>query len=119
MILSFLAAASLIIIDGDTLRSNGERIRLLGIDAPDLRECRGGRNCALANGRASKQSLERSIGSPITIVPIMRDEVGHTVAIVYAAGLNLSCEQLRRRQAVYKREWDKGRRLAKECRYAR
>ena len=119
MMLSFLLAASLIIVDGDTLRANGERIRLLGIDAPELRGCPEGRDCAPGNGQASKLSLQRSLGSPITIVPITRDRYGRTVAIVYAAGLNLSWEQLRRRQAIYKREWDSGRRLAKECRYAR
>lgn len=49
-------------IDGDTLRCGSERIRLLGIDAPELRgHCRRGRVCAPGNPIASKRSLQAAL----------------------------------------------------------
>lgn len=114
-------AATLTIVDGGTFRANGEYIRLLGIEAPDMPgHCPKRRACAPGYPHRSKESLRRAMmRPPITIVPIQRDKAGRTVAIVYAGGLNLSCEQLRHRSAVYRSEKDIGGRLARECRFAR
>ncbi|WP_313806818.1 thermonuclease family protein [Sphingobium sp.] len=119
MIAALFFASALTVVDGDMLRVNGERIRLLGIEAPDVAgRCRKRKTCAPANPRHSKESLKRSLRDPITIVPVARDSQGRTVAIVYAGGLNMSCEQLRKGMAVYRPAWDMGRRLARECRFA-
>jgi endonuclease YncB( thermonuclease family) len=46
------------VTDGDTIRCGDERIRLLGIDAPELPgHCRSGRNCAPGDPYASTSSL--------------------------------------------------------------
>ncbi|KKW92309.1 MULTISPECIES: thermonuclease family protein [Sphingobium] len=120
MIAALLIASAVTVVDGSMLRVNGEPIRLLGIEAPDVAaRCRKGRICTPVDPRRSKDSLKHSLRDPITIVPVARDAAGRTVAIIYAGGLNISCEQLRKGMAVYKPHWDSGRRLAKECRFAR
>ncbi|AMK24456.1 MULTISPECIES: thermonuclease family protein [unclassified Sphingobium] len=118
MIAALFFASALTVVDGGMLRVNGERIRLLGIDAPDVASrCAKRGTCAPISPRQSKESLKRALRDPITIVPVARDANGRTVAIVYAGGLNMSCEQIRKGMAVYKPAWDMGRRLAKECRF--
>ena len=42
--------------DGDSLNCNGERIRLLGIDAPEF-SCPRGRKCVAGDPRAAKAYL--------------------------------------------------------------
>lgn len=104
-------------IDGDTLRcSEIGRVRLLGIDAPEIPgHCRKGRTCAPGDPIASKKALEKLVVRGVTISPVTRDRYGRTVAQVYAGDKNLACEQLRRGMAVYKLQWDNGHRLAREC----
>ena len=47
------------VVDGDTLRVAGERVRLFGIDAPEIGQpCRDGGDC----GAQSKAHLEALIG---------------------------------------------------------
>jgi micrococcal nuclease len=105
------------VIDGDTIRCGSERVRLLGIDAPEMPgHCRRGRVCAEGDPLASKRSLVRAAGrGPLRIEPVATDRYGRTVAVVRAGGLNLSCWQLRRGGAIYKPAWDNGRRVGTEC----
>lgn len=116
MISAFLLAAAVIVVDGDTLRVDGERIRLLGIDAPEIHGCRQGRVCVPGDGQASKRSLEAMMGGRVSVQRVGQDRYGRTLAHVYANGRNVACEQLRRRQAIYKPRWDNGGELARECR---
>lgn len=46
------------VVDGDTLRCGPERLRLLGIDAPEIERCPHWRVCAPGDGQASKRSLD-------------------------------------------------------------
>lgn len=47
-------------IDGDTIRHEGKRLRLLGIDAPELPgHCRRGRVCVEGDPVASRDALQR------------------------------------------------------------
>lgn len=107
--------------DGDTIKCGKEAIRLSGIDAPELPgHCRKGRDCAPGDPVASQANLQANLQALITkrrlaIERIGTDRYGRTIAIVRARGVNLSCSQLRGRFAVYKAEWDKGRRVGKEC----
>lgn len=114
-------SAVCVAIDGDTLRcSEIGRIRLLGIDAPEMPgHCRRGRTCAPGDPEVSKQALAKLTARGVVISPVTRDRYGRTVAQVYAGDKNLACEQLRRGMAIYKPRWDNGRRLAKECSAAR
>ncbi|MGE4321780.1 MAG: thermonuclease family protein [Sphingobium sp.] len=105
--------------DGGTIRCGSERIRLLGIDAPELHGCPRNRTCAPGSGSASKASLQRLIRGDLRIERVGKDRYGRTLAQVYAGGRNVACEQLRQGGAIYKPNWDNGRRLAKECPQAR
>lgn len=118
MIAALFFASALTVVDGGTLRVNGEPIRLLAIEAPDIiNRCRKRKACPQDNSRQSRESLKRALRDPITIVPVARDAYGRTIAIVYAGGLNMSCEQVRKGMAVYRSSWDVGRRLVRECRF--
>lgn len=116
MISALLLAAAVTVTDGDTIRIGSERIRLLGIDAPEIHGCRKGRICVPGDGHASKRSLEALMGGKISVQRVGQDRYGRTLAQVYVGGRNVACEQLRRGQAAYVAKWDNGGRLAKECR---
>lgn len=108
------------VVDGDTLRCGSERIRLLGIDAPELPgHCAPGRNCAPGDGFASTTSLEKALIGPIRIQRVGSDRYGRTLALVSGAKGDLSCWQLKHGQAIYKPNWDDGRQLARICSAAR
>ena len=116
-ILSMLLALSppmhCTVTDGDTIRCGDERVRLLGIDAPELPgHCRRGRECVPGDGLASKRSLERLIGGrPVRLERFGRDRYDRTLAYVFVGGVNLSCAQIQNGRAIYKAGWDDGRRL--------
>ena len=69
-------------VDGDTLRVGSERIRLRGIDTPELSE---------PGGQAARQRLEQLLKEgPIRIVPHGQDVYGRTVADVFVNGKNVA-----------------------------
>lgn len=127
MLLSALISITLScsVTDGDTLRcgpgpgrsNQPERVRLLGIDAPELPgHCRRGRICAPGNPYASKASLQAALRQgPIRIRRAGYDRYGRTLATVSSGTSDLSCWQLRHRQAIYKPEWDDGGRVKAIC----
>lgn len=49
------------VVDGDSLRCGQERLRLLGIDAPEIHGCPSWRRCVTGSGEAAKQSLGRAL----------------------------------------------------------
>lgn len=103
-------------IDGDTIRCGEERLRLLGIDAPEMPgHCRPGRDCAPGDPFASKASLEDGLTGTLTIERVGEDRYGRTLALVHGAGGDLSCRQLNGGYARYVARWDHGRRLADRC----
>ena len=111
-----LLACALIATDGDTLRCGRERIRLLGIDAPELPgHCRRGRACAPGDPVASRRSLTIAARGRASIARVGRDHYGRTLATVTVNGRDLSCVQLRAGQAIYRADWDNGGRVARIC----
>jgi endonuclease YncB( thermonuclease family) len=105
------------VIDGDTLRCGSERVRLLGIDAPELPgHCQQGRNCASGDPYASTESLRSALElGPVTIQRFGKDHYGRTLALARAGRTDLSCWQVSHRQAIYRPQWDNERRLARIC----
>jgi len=108
-------------IDGDTLRCGSERVRLLGIDAPELPgHCQQGRRCAPGDPFTSMRSLRAALSrGAITLKRFGTDHYGRTLALVSAGGVDLSCWQLTHGQAIYKSWWDNGGQLARICPAAR
>lgn len=84
------SAATPHITDGDTIRIGDERIRLWGIDAPELRQ-----HCTMADGtinigRTAKDYLEALIGGrDVACERVDTDRYGRTVARCSAGGLDL------------------------------
>ena len=104
------------VVDGDTLRCGPERIRLLGIDSPEIHDCPRWRTCVPGDGQAARRSLIIAVRSgPIRYQPITRDRFGRQVAVVWSGNVNLSCWQLQRGQAVHKPYCDNGRLIGREC----
>lgn len=106
------------VVDGDTLHCDGGRIRLLGIDSPELPgHCAEGRDCAPGDPFESSRSLEEGMGdgSALKIMTVGTDRYGRTLALVYGRGGDLSCWQLAHGEAIYKPRWDNGGRVAKTC----
>lgn len=69
-------------IDGDTIRVGAERIRLRGIDTPEMSEIAG---------PAAKQRLEELLrGGPVRIVPRGRDIYDRLLADVFVNEQNVA-----------------------------
>ena len=105
-------------VDGDTLRCGRERVRLLAIDAPELNGCRQGRRCVPGDPVRSTRSLAKALDKTMTIERVGRDRYGRTLALVTSRKGDLSCWQLRKRSAIYRADWDNGKRVARTCSHA-
>lgn len=120
MIALILAAAltcAPVATDGDTIRCGHERIRLLGIDAPEMPgHCRRGRVCVTGDPYASRANMIRLLQArPLTIRRFGADRYGRTLAMISAGGQDISCAQIKQRAAVYVARWDNDKALAKAC----
>lgn len=87
--------------DGDTLTVAGERVRLLGIDAPELKQV-----CRRANedypcGQASRQALTDMIGGrEVSCEATKRDRYRRLLGRCRAGGVDLNAELIRSGWAV-------------------
>lgn len=104
------------VVDGDSLRCGKDRLRLLGIDAPELHGCPKWRTCEPGDGAASRSSLLAALRlGPVRYRVITVDRFGRSVVMAWAGRANLSCWQLQHRQAVYKPKWDTRHLTTKAC----
>jgi endonuclease YncB( thermonuclease family) len=76
-------------IDGDSLRADGEEIRLLGIDAPELRQtCRDQRGRNWACGRDARDQLRRILArGNVRCASGEKDRYGRSLARCSASGV--------------------------------
>ena len=82
--------------DGDTLRcADGTRIRLAGIDAPELPgHCQPGRRCVAGDAIASKRALERlAVGQTLRCLP-NGTSYNRVTAWCAVGQVDLSCAQV-------------------------
>lgn len=116
MILTAALLLACTVTDGDTIRCGDERIRLTGIDAPEMGRCPARRRCVEGDGPASKAALEAAVaGAELRIVRLGVDFYGRTLGAVYADGVNIACSQLASGQADYIERWDNQRIVARDC----
>lgn len=89
------------VIDGDTFDCDGERIRLAGIDAPEMPgHCRPGRRCTEGDPYASKTHLDSLTTGLVECWRVETDHYGRMVARCKADGEDLSCSMIEDGQAV-------------------
>ena len=89
------------IVDGDTMRCDGVRIRLAHIDAPEMPgHCRPGRRCTPGDPDAAKSRLEAMTRGSVICRSIDTDAYGRTVALCSSRGTDLSCAMVRSGLAV-------------------
>lgn len=89
------------ITDGDTLRcADGTRVRIGGIDAPEVSACSLGRQCVPGDGQASKRSLASLASGRTLSCRQVGTSYKRKVAFCSAGGVDLSCAQVRAGQAV-------------------
>lgn len=90
------------VTDGDTLRCGDIRIRLQGIDSPEMGgKCRPGRECVDGDPIAAKENLRRLVSrGPLECTKSDTDRYGRMVARCVVAKVDLSCEQIRTGHAV-------------------
>ncbi len=92
--------------DGDTLscRNLSARVRLLGIDAPEMPgHCSPGRRCTPGNGNASKRAMIALVrGGPVIVRPQGYDRYDRILARVSVNGVDLSCAMVAQGRAVYR-----------------
>lgn len=79
------------VIDGDTLRVAGLRIRLFGVDAPELSQNCFSNGTPMACGKMAKDVLESMIGgADLTCVGRDTDTYGRIVATCRISGVDIS-----------------------------
>lgn len=73
------------VVDGDTIWLKGEKIRLAGIDTPELdgARCRQEREMAEA---ATERLVALLAGGPVVIQPQGKDRYGRTLAVISVGG---------------------------------
>ncbi len=80
-------------IDGDTLRLAGERVRLLGIDAPELAQSCGPPDAAVACGWAARSTLAALVRKgPLSCTGREKDRYGRLLATCTLDGLDLGAQ---------------------------
>jgi len=91
------------VVDGDTLHCAGRRVRLNGIDAPEMPEhCVEGRHCTPGNPFAARKFLTSLVkGKRITCHQQDKDSYGRSVALCKTDdGTDLSCAMVKSGHAV-------------------
>ena len=78
------------VVDGDTLRVGATRVRLSGVDAPELSQRCGPDGRKVACGVVAAKWLRRRVeGRPIACDPVDTDRYGRSVATCRAGGEDL------------------------------
>lgn len=94
------------VTDGDTFRCrDGTRVRMSGIDAPELGSCPPRRRCAPGNGQASKRFLERLISGRSVRCRRVGMSYNRVTAWCSVGGVDLSCRMVAAGYAVIDRRY--------------
>ncbi len=104
------------VTDGDTVRCGDERVRMVELDAPEMRRCRRGRVCVPGDPRASKAALERAMqGRRVTVVRYGRDHYRRTLADVRVGSQSMTCRQILMGHAQPQLKWGDYGVIAEDC----
>ena len=96
-----LAGGSAFVIDGDTIEINDERVRLHGIDAPEISQRCTEDGHLYPCGLDASQALRKRIGrKPVSCVRRDTDRYGRMVAVCTVDGVDLSQWMVQQGQAI-------------------
>lgn len=89
------------IIDGDTIEISGERIRLVGIDAPETAQtCGRGGRAQWPCGKTAARVLKKLVsGRPVRCANRGTDKYGRILGACQVGDLDINAEMVRRGQA--------------------
>jgi micrococcal nuclease len=89
LLLATPAAAATVAIEGDTIKVEGEQIRLIGVDTPETGQarCERERRAGEEAKRFTAMALARG---PVRIDRVGRDRYGRTLARVWIGNLELA-----------------------------
>lgn len=95
------------VTDGDSLRISGVRIRLFGIDAPELRQrCQDAEGADYACGVRAHNALRRLInGQPVRCVRVDVDRYNRWVSDCFVGSTHLNQQMVLQGQAVAYRRY--------------
>lgn len=94
------------VVDGDTLEVSGVKVRLFGVDAPELdQRCdRGGR--VWACGQAAREALAAIVGRKRVVCAVQdTDRYGRDVAVCEAGGEDVGAAMVRQGMAIAYRRY--------------
>lgn len=104
------------VMDGDSLRLGSEEIRILGIDAPELRQfCRRGGLDYRCGAEARDALVSMTVGHEISCTVAEADRYGRKVARCLANGLDLGLEMVRTGHAIAFGEYEAQEAAAREA----
>jgi endonuclease YncB( thermonuclease family) len=113
LVLSYVAQADVTgpatVVDGDTIVVAGERIRLEGIDAPELRQTCTAYGQQWTCGRTSAEWLQEHLnGRNVECVGHARDRYGRLLAVCYVGGESINERIVREGWALDYRKYSSG-----------
>jgi endonuclease YncB( thermonuclease family) len=97
------------IVDGDTLHINQTKIRLHGIDAPEMKQtCRTSEGKEQLCGQLAKQALEKLVrGQDVTCKGDTRDRYKRLITVCYVGPFNLNEQMVTDGWAMAYRKYSK------------
>ncbi len=98
---SVMTCSSVFVLDGDTFDCDGARIRLRGIDAPEMPDhCAAGRRCVTGDAFAARDRLRSLMTDKVVCAVQDIDRYGRLVALCDAGGVDVSCAMIASGHAV-------------------
>lgn len=89
------------IADGDSLELGGERVRLEGIDAPELHQDCGDGGKRWACGRTAREALRKlAAAGAVSCRPVDTDRYGRSVSVCEAGGADLGRQMVAQGLAI-------------------
>lgn len=95
------AANGFVVVDGDSLEYQGERIRILDIDAPEfLQKCYDDSGWKYRCGFEAKEYLRKLVSGNIRCERLGKDRYGRSLMDCYRGNVNIGAEMVRQGYAV-------------------